>query len=68
MSQARTFRIKDVAAYLRVTHQRGAQMNAEGKLPEPERVDHIGPQWKPSKIERWAERQWWETRRWRHQG
>jgi hypothetical protein len=37
----------------------------EGKLPEPDQVDGIGPQWKPATIERWAEREWWETRRWR---
>jgi hypothetical protein len=33
----------------------------EGKLPEPERVDGIGPLWKPAAIERWAERHWWDT-------
>jgi hypothetical protein len=38
---------------------------AEGKLPEPDQVDSIGPLWKPATIERWAEREWWETRRWR---
>jgi hypothetical protein len=58
-------RILDVAAYLRVSQQRGAQMYAEGKFPEPEQVDLIGPLWKPATIERWAEREWWETRRWR---
>jgi hypothetical protein len=65
MSQGRTFRISDVAAYLGVSHQRGAQMYQEGKLPEPDHVDHIGPMWKPATIERWAEREWWDTRRWR---
>ena len=40
-------------------------MYAEGKLPEPNRVDGIGPLWKPARIERWAEREWWGTRRWR---
>lgn len=39
----RTLRIRDVAAYLRITHQRVTQMFDEGKLPEPERVDGIGP-------------------------
>jgi len=65
MSQGRTFRISDVGAYLGVSYQRAAQMYAEGKLLEPERVDRIGPLWKPAKIERWAKREWWETRRWR---
>jgi hypothetical protein len=37
----------------------------EGKFPKPERVDGIGPIWKPATIERWAEREWWGTRRWR---
>jgi hypothetical protein len=40
-------------------------MYAEGKLPDPDQVDGVGPQWKPATIERWAEREWWETRRWR---
>jgi hypothetical protein len=37
----------------------------EGNFPEPERVDGIGPMWEPATIERWAEREWWGTRRWR---
>ena len=53
------------AAYLNVTFQRVAQMRLEGKLPEPDQVDGIGPMWKPATIERWAEREWWDTRRWR---
>jgi hypothetical protein len=57
------FRISDVAAYLGVSQQRGTQMHAEGKLPKPERVDSVGPLWKPTTIERWAEREWWDTRR-----
>ena len=40
-------------------------MYAEGKLPEPDQVDRIGPLWKRTTIERWADREWWETRRWR---
>jgi hypothetical protein len=48
-----------------VTSEGRAQMYAEGKLPEPERIDGVGPLWKPATIERWAEREWWETRRWR---
>jgi hypothetical protein len=65
MGQGRALRVEDVAAYLNVSHQRGTQMYAEGKLPEPDKVDRVGPQWKPAGIERWAEREWWETRRWR---
>jgi hypothetical protein len=65
MSQSRAFRVRDVAAFRRISHQRATQMRAEGKLPEPDRVDGIGPLWKPTTIERWAERVWWETRRWR---
>jgi len=45
MSQPPTLRIRGVAAYLDVSHQRGAQMYAEGKLPKPDRVDRIGPLW-----------------------
>jgi hypothetical protein len=41
------------------------QMHAEGKLPEPDQLDGIGPLWKPATIERWANREWWDTRRWR---
>jgi hypothetical protein len=37
----------------------------EGKLPEPDQLDGIGPLWKPASIERWAKREWWDTRRWR---
>ena len=40
-------------------------MYAEGKLPEPDDVDGIGPLWKPARIEQWAEREWWDTQRWR---
>ena len=58
-------RVRDVAAYLRVTHQRVTQMHAEGKLPEPDRVDGIGPLWQRVTIERRAEGEWWGTRRWR---
>jgi predicted DNA-binding transcriptional regulator AlpA len=65
MSQGRTLRIRDVAAYLGVSHQRVTQMHAEGKLPKPERIDGIGPLWKPATIERWSKREWWDTRRWR---
>jgi predicted DNA-binding transcriptional regulator AlpA len=65
MSQGRTLRVKDVAAYLRVSHQRVSVMYAEGKLPKPDHVDRVGPIWKPAAIERWAEAQWWGTRRWR---
>jgi hypothetical protein len=54
----------DVANYLGVTHQRIAQMVAEGKLPASRR-DHHGAFWTPSVIERWAERKWWGTRPWR---
>jgi predicted DNA-binding transcriptional regulator AlpA len=54
-SQGRALRIRQVAAYLQVSHQRVAQRYAEGKLPEPERVDGIGPTWSPATIERWAD-------------
>ena len=37
----------------------------EGKLPKPDQADAIGPLWKPTTIERWAEREWLGTRRWR---
>jgi hypothetical protein len=57
----------DVAAYVQVSHQRVAQMRQEGKLPNPDRVDQIGPLWKPTTIEDWAEREWWDTRPWRKQ-
>ena len=65
MSQGSTFRVRDVGAHLGITHQRASQMYAEGKLPEPERIDGIGPLWKPGTIKWWAEREWWGTRRWR---
>lgn len=65
MSQGRTLRIRDVGAHLRVSHQRSDQMFHESKLPEPERIDAIGPQWKPATIERWAKHEWWGMRRWR---
>jgi hypothetical protein len=56
----------DVAQYLGVSHQRIAQMVAEGKLPASRR-DRLGPYWTPSAIERWAERKWWGTKPWRVQ-
>jgi hypothetical protein len=58
-----TLRTKDLAAYLGVSHQRVTQMRSEGKLPEPDAVDPIGPSWGRATIERWAEREWWGTRR-----
>jgi predicted DNA-binding transcriptional regulator AlpA len=58
-------RIRDVGAHLGVSHQRAEQMLHEGKFPKPARVDNIGPLWKPATIERWANREWWDTRRWR---
>jgi hypothetical protein len=39
MSRTRAFRIRDVAAFIRVSHQRASRMYAEGKLPEPDQVD-----------------------------
>jgi hypothetical protein len=60
-----SLRTKDAAAYLNVSHQRGTQMYAAGKLPKPDRIDRIGPLWKPTTIEDWAEREWWDTRPWR---
>jgi hypothetical protein len=57
--------VTEVAGFLRVSHQRVAQMRKEGKLPEPDQVDGVGPEWKLATIERWAEREWWGTRRWR---
>jgi predicted DNA-binding transcriptional regulator AlpA len=65
VTQNRALRMTDVAAYLQVSHQRVVQMRQEGKLPKPNRVDQIGPLWEPTTIERWAEREWWDTRRWR---
>jgi hypothetical protein len=59
------YRIRDVAAYVGVSHQRVTRIHAEGKLPEPNRVDGVGPMWEPVTIERWAESEWWGTRRWR---
>src|SRR3989442_1189731 len=57
-------RSADVARYLGVSHQRIAQMVAEGKLPA-QRHDHHGPSWTPTAIERWAQREWWGTKPWR---
>jgi predicted DNA-binding transcriptional regulator AlpA len=65
MSQPPKLRIRDVAAYLHVSHQRVTQMHAGGKLPKPDQLDGIGPLWKSATIERWAEREWWGSRRWR---
>ena len=65
MSQNRPLRIRDVGAYLGVSHQRADQMFHEGKFPGPERVNGIGPLWKQTTIERWAKGEWWGTRRWR---
>jgi hypothetical protein len=38
MGPSRTLRINEVGAYLGDSHQQAAQMYAEGKLPQPERV------------------------------
>jgi hypothetical protein len=57
--------IRDVGGYLGVTHQRADQMFHEGRFPEPEEVDGIGPQWKQATIERRAELEWRGTRKWR---
>jgi hypothetical protein len=62
-----SWRIKDIGAYLGVSHQRPEQMFHEGKFPKSERVDGIGPKWRPATIQGWAEREWWGTRLWRKQ-
>lgn len=40
-------------------------MNTEGKFPEPDQLDVIGPMWKRATIERWAKREWWGTQLWK---
>ena len=55
----------EIAALPRITHQRVTQMRQEGKLPDPDQIDGVGPLWKLAAIERWAERKRWGTRRWR---
>jgi hypothetical protein len=40
-------------------------MYAEGKLPEPEDVHGIGPFVVAGDDRALAEREWWETQRWR---
>lgn len=65
MSQDCTLRLTDVADYLGVSMKQVAQMRQESLLPEPELIDGVGARWKPATIGRWAEREWWETRRWR---
>lgn len=65
MRQGRTFHPADLADYLGVSMQQVAQMRQEGLLPEPELVDGVGARWKLATIERWADREWWGTRRWR---
>jgi hypothetical protein len=45
------FRISEVPTSLNVSWQRMPQMRLEGKLPEPDRIDRIGPLWKPVAIE-----------------
>lgn len=61
MRQGRTFHPADLADYLGVSMQQVAQMRQEGLLPEPELVDGVGARWKLATIERWADREWWET-------
>jgi hypothetical protein len=56
-------RASDVARYLGVSHQRVTQMQQEGKLPEPDATDPSRPSWSPATIKRWAEREWWGSRR-----
>lgn len=50
LASGRFLRMPEVAADLRVSRRRVQQMYAEGKLPEPERVDGLGPTWKPATI------------------
>jgi hypothetical protein len=59
MSQGGALRNRDVGAYLGISHHEPIRCSTKAKLPEPERVDGIGPRWKPATIERWAEREWW---------
>ncbi len=51
----------DVAIYLQVSHQRVAQMRQVGTSRKPDQVDGIDPLWKPERIGRSAEREWWDT-------
>ena len=41
-SSGPVLRMKDVAAYLDLSHQRVSQLYAEGKLPEPDAKDPAG--------------------------
>jgi predicted DNA-binding transcriptional regulator AlpA len=65
VTRSALLRTRDLASYLGVSYQRVKQMGTEGELPEPDQVDGVGPQWERAAIERWAEREWWGTRRWR---
>jgi hypothetical protein len=39
----------------------------EGTVPEADQFGGVDPLWSPATIKRWAEREWWDTRRWRTQ-
>jgi excisionase family DNA binding protein len=58
------WRVKEVSDYLGVSRLRVDQLVATGGFPTPSPVGGVRL-WKPTKIETWAEANWWGTMRWR---
>jgi hypothetical protein len=58
------WRVADVAAFLGVSSQRVDPLGKQGRLPEPSRSGRIR-MWERQAIVEWAEREWWDSRRWR---
>lgn len=65
MEEPKTLSFREVAAYLRVSLSRVYQLEAEGRLPEPIRLDASRRGWPEDEIKRWADREWWGKHSWR---
>jgi hypothetical protein len=56
--------LSDIGRYLNVSAERARQVAAEDPtFPAP--ASGKPRRWSRAKVERWAERHWWDTRPWR---
>jgi predicted DNA-binding transcriptional regulator AlpA len=62
---ATLWRVTDIGEYLGVSHQRVDQLLDQKRLPEPTGRSGRTRIWERSAIEDWADRDWWDSRRWR---
>jgi hypothetical protein len=56
--------LTEIGRYLNVSTERARQIaNQDSTFPAP--ATEKSRRWSQAKVERWAERHWWDTRPWR---